>query len=311
LLIYNPVAGRVRALRAEQMRRVADALSSLGHEVEVAATAAAGSATMLARDAVGAGVDVVFACGGDGTVHEVIQGLVSETREPAAALGILPLGSANALARHLRISFDPVTAAMQQIGAAAKAVPVGKLEFDGQVRYFTVMAGAGPDGMLVYNLLAGDKSNLGRMAYYVHAARLFASRRFSAFEVSYTDVVTGSCVTQRAVSVMAVRVGNLGGLFNKLAVNSAGIEDTHLDLLIVSPPAWLSLPLWFLSGWSNLHGLNRFLRFVKVREFSCKPLAGAAAHFQSDGEWLGRIPMRGAVVEDALRVLIPGGDEKL
>jgi diacylglycerol kinase (ATP) len=289
------------------MRRVWDALSSLGHEVEVAATAAAGSATALARDAVGAGADVVFACGGDGTVHEVIQGLVSETGEPAVALGLIPLGSANALARHLRISLDPVTAAMQQIGAAAKAVPVGKLEFDGQVRYFTVMAGAGPDGMLVYKLLAGHKQSLGRMVYYLHAARLFATRRFYPFEVMYTDAATGADFTRRAVSVMAVRVGSLGGLFNRLAVNSAGVEDAHLELLIVSPPAWLSLPLWFVLGWSNLHALNRFLRFVKVSEFSCRALSGTAVHFQADGEWLGRIPMRGSVVENALRVLMPGG----
>ena len=52
-----------------------------------------GSATHQAREAA-ARADVIFACGGDGTVHEVLQGLVTETGTPACTLGIIPLGSA-------------------------------------------------------------------------------------------------------------------------------------------------------------------------------------------------------------------------
>jgi len=59
-----------------------------------------------------------LACGGDGTIHEVLQCLASKTGKPTAALGIIPLGSANALARHLRLSLDPVKAALQQLQGA-------------------------------------------------------------------------------------------------------------------------------------------------------------------------------------------------
>jgi YegS/Rv2252/BmrU family lipid kinase len=305
VLIYNPVSGRNRSGRLEQLRSIADALAGLGHEAELIATTAAGSATLQAQKAVQDGVEVVFACGGDGTIHEIVQALVSESGDPRPALGIIPLGSANALARHLQISFDPVKAALEQIGGTARSIPVGKIECDGRVRYFTVMAGAGPDGALVYSMLARHKSNLGRIAYYLHAARLFATRRFPAFEVAYTEAATGTTFSRRAVSVMAARVRSLGGLFNRLTSHSANLEDRHLELVVLSPPAWVSLPLWFFCGWLRLGEMNRFLHSAQVSDFDCLPLSGPAAHCQADGEWLGRIPMHVSVVMDALRVLVP------
>ena len=305
VLIYNPAAGRKRAERAELLQHIADAIRSLGHRAELIATTSPGSATTQAKQAVRDGAEIVFACGGDGTVHEVMQGLASEDGRHRAALGVIPLGSANALARHMRLSMDPLKAALQQIDATPRTIPIGKLAFGGQTRYFAVMAGAGPDGALVYSLLGNDKASLGRLAYYLRAARLFATRRFGAFEVEYIEAESAAVVTTLAVSAMAVRVGSLGGLFNKLVGRSADILDPNLQLFIIRPPALFSLPVWFISGWLHLHGLNRFLRSVKVTSFSCRPLPGAAPHFQADGEWLGRIPVDVSIIQDGVRLLIP------
>lgn len=305
MLIYNPESGRNRNQRPHQLRSIVDALTGLGHQAELVATTAPGSATLQTRQAVQDGADVVFACGGDGTIHEVIQALVSEARESTAALGIIPLGSANALARHLRLSLDPLTAVMQQINSTPQTVPVGKLQFDGRVRYFTVMAGAGPDGTLVYKMLATQKSRLGRLAYYLRAAHLFATTHFRAFEVDYTEAASGRRTMRRAVSAMTVRVSDLGGLFSKLVARDTGIHDSHLHLVILGPPAWLSLPLWFISSWLNMRGLNRFFHAIAVTSFSCRPLSGPPPRFQADGESLGRIPVEVSLVPDALRILIP------
>jgi len=250
----------------------------------------------------------MFACGGDGTIHEVLQGLVSETGEHAAGLGIIPLGSANALARHLHLSLDPLQAARQQLNGTQVTIPVGRVTWAGQVRYFTVMAGAGADGVLVYSSLTAGKSQFGRLAYYLRAARLFATQRFAPFEVEYTEMESGTTATQRAVSVIAVRVGDLGGLFSKLTGRTAGIQDAQMQLLLLRPPAWLSLPSWFICGWLGINDRNGFLRNVKVNSFSCRPLSSPSPHFQADGEWLGRIPMRVSLVPDALRILMPAED---
>ena len=174
VLIYNPAAGRKREQRISEIDRAAARLRSLGHEALAVPTTGPGSATEQARDAVRDGAEVVFACGGDGTAHEVLQGLVTRAGNPCAALGIVPLGSANALARHLRIALDAERAVEEQIRGERVTISVGKVEIGERARYFAVMAGAGPDGALVYELDAAEKARLGRLAYALRAARIFA-----------------------------------------------------------------------------------------------------------------------------------------
>jgi diacylglycerol kinase family enzyme len=104
---------------------------------------------------------------------------------------------------------------------------------------------------------------------------------------------------------MAVRVGSLGGLFGKLTGGQASVEDTDLQIILISPPGLISLPLWFLSSWLNLRGPNRLFRSIRVRSFSCWPISASSPHFQADGEWLGRIPIEVSIVQDAVRILLP------
>jgi len=291
--------------RVEQLQRVVQALRARGHQVELIPTTAAGSATRQAREIARTQPDILFACGGDGTLHEVLQGLVSEDGATTATLGILPFGSANALARHLRLSLDPLEAALQQIDGAPHAVPVGKLTSPGNTRYFTVMTGAGPDGALAYNLLVAQKSSFGRLAYYLHAARLFVTHRFPVFQVEFTEAGTDLSHSHPAVAAMALRVDDLGGIFSCLTTRHAGVHQPHLQLLLVRPPALFSLPLWFASGWLNLHHLNPFLRIADVTSFACLPLGDPAPHLQVDGESLGRIPMRASLVPKGLHLRLP------
>jgi diacylglycerol kinase family enzyme len=167
------------------------------------------------------------------------------------------------------------------------------------------MAGAGPDGVLVHQMLGAHKSVLGRMAYYLHAARIFASYRFHPFQVELTDAQSGIIETHRAVSVMAVRVDDLGGLFSRLVRRSASVHQSSLEIILLRPPAFLSLPLWFAFGWLGLNRLNPFLLHANVSGFACPAGNGAGPHFQADGEWIGRVPICVSLVPDALRILIP------
>ena len=287
------------------MTKVAKALVAEGHTAAIVPTTGPGSAASQARQAASDRADVIFACGGDGTVNEVLQGLVSETGTPACTMGVIPLGSANALARHLRLSFDPCTAALQQIHGKACTIPVGRIAGVGSPRYFVVMAGAGPDGALVYSLLAPHKSQLGRTAYYLRAARLFATRRFRPFEIEFTRTGAASPITTQAVSAMAVRVGNLGGLFSGLTSRHLSVHDSALELHILKPPALLSLPLWFVSGWLGLLALNPMLSRVEVTSLNCRPTGKLAPHMQADGEWIGRAPLEISMLPNALRILLP------
>jgi diacylglycerol kinase (ATP) len=303
VLIFNPNAGRGGRSRLSALERAANALLDRGIQAEIIATHGPGTAGAQAADAVSHGADLVFACGGDGTLHDVIQGLA---HHPSATLGILPLGSANALARHLGLSFNPAEAVRQQLDFTAHSIPLGRVTCetaDGpRSRYFAVMAGAGPDGMLVYRMLGAGKQRLGRSIYYLRAARLFLGSSFSTFRVRAT-LHNGISLDRDAISAMAIRVGDLGGLFSPLAYCASPTDDT-LQLTLTAPPSHLALPAWFATSWTRTHRWNPYTQHLQVSDFSCS-VAEPRVHVQADGEWIGTTPMRVELVPNALRLLMP------
>jgi diacylglycerol kinase family enzyme len=307
-LIFNPRAGRRRDL-AQLMPTLIRTLGHHGVHAVALETPGPAIAGILAARAAASGSNLVFACGGDGTVHEVLQGLVGTT----STLGIVPIGTANALARNLRISRDPIRAVVQQADAASVRIAVGQVSYassPGNVqstparRYFTVMAGAGPDGALVYSLLTAQKSAIGRAAYYAHAARLFVTRTFPSFRVSYR--LQGSEIWQddTAVSVMAARIDDLGGIFSRLTPGCS-LHAGTLRLFLVRPPATLALPAWFAFGQLGMHHANPWLRTLDVEQFRCMPSHhGVVTHAQVDGEWIGTLPFEVCLVPDALSIVV-------
>lgn len=305
-LIFNPNAGRGAQSRLAAVERAANVLLNSGYEAEIIATRGPGTAGAQAADAVRQGAQFVFACGGDGTLHEVIQGVALH---PWATVGILPLGSANALARHLGLSFDPATAMRQQMSFTAHLIPLGRVTCetnDGpRACYFAVMAGAGPDGMLVYRMLANGKQRLGRSIYYLRAARLFLSSRFSSFRVRAT-LHNGIPIERDAVSAMAIRISDLGGLFSPLT-RGASPTDEALQLTLTTPPSHLALPAWFATSWTRTHRWNPYTQHLRVADFTCSG-AEPRVHVQADGEWIGTTPMRVEIVPNALRLLMPPSD---
>jgi diacylglycerol kinase family enzyme len=307
-LIFNPRAGSRRNLTRLIPAMIRE-LEAQGITADSVETTGPNTATALAANAVIEGAATIFACGGDGTVHEVLQGVVGTS----SALGVIPMGTANALARNLGLSPDPLRALSQLAGASVTRIPIGQVEYSAgnggsepQSRYFAVLAGAGPDGALVYSLLAG-KQALGRAAYYAHAARLFMTRRFPPFRIVYRSAGSDSWHEDRAVSAMCARVGNLGGVFSKLTQGSS-LYSTSLRLSFLRPPGRISLPSWFVSGQLGIHGRNPWLRTIEVDEFRCEPIDSASnVHAQVDGEWIGRIPISVQLVPRTLSLLIPAG----
>lgn len=307
-LIVNPHAGRRRNL-VLLIPALIQALADRGVHAKAVQTTSPGTAGIVAASAAASGSEIVFACGGDGTVHEVLQGLVGT----ATALGIVPIGTANALARNLGIARDPAEAVIQQANAASTRIAVGQVSFgrsssaepEGQQRrYFTVMAGAGPDGALVYSLLSSQKSTMGRTAYYAHAARLFLTQSFPSFRIAYRLQGSQTWREETAVSVMAARIADLGGIFSRLTPGGSLHAET-LRLFLIRPPAPVSLPSWFVFGQLGLHRANPWLKMLDVEQFGCEALKpGTAVHTQVDGEWTGLLPIAVRLIPDSLSILI-------
>jgi diacylglycerol kinase family enzyme len=297
-LLVNPAAGRAGLLRA-QMPAMMALLGAHGYEAKVIETTAdPDSAMRIARQAAAMGSALVIACGGDGTVHGAVQGVARTD----AVLGVLPLGTANALARNLGLPLDPLRALEQLLRYASRRIPLGQMETTMHSRWFAVMAGCGPDGALVHSLsqdgAASLKKRFGRSAYYGHAARLFFTRRWPVFRVEIRS--TGQAI--EAVALIASRVPDLGGAFSG-TTRRAGMTDERLHLQVVRAPAWIALPAWMACGKIGLP--NPWVTTIEASQVRCVPLGEEPVYAQADAEPVGALPMTLRVVPDALSLLMP------
>lgn len=121
LFIVNPRAGRNKS--RSPLFDVIALCSEAGYLISVHKTTAPGDATQTAQRE-GGNYDLVVAVGGDGTLNEVITGLMSLEQRPL--LGYLPQGSTNDFAASLHISDHPVTAAMSMLRSTPRALDIGR-----------------------------------------------------------------------------------------------------------------------------------------------------------------------------------------
>lgn len=298
LLLYNPQAGRNRQRRASQVQAAASALNEQGFEADTEATLGKGTGGEQARQAVHRGYKAIFACGGDGTVHDVLQGVVGT----GAALGILPFGSANALARELGISANPLRAVRLFRPRHHRSLRIGEVSTaEYPRRYFLSMAGAGPDGHLMYRMLTVDRSLFGRWLYYFYALRLLLRGPWHPMQVRSSN---GDDFLQSddVVAAMALRVGSLGGLFSGIA-RGASLEGNSMRVLLVRSPALINLPLWFLASWTRLGRFHPGLRIAQAQQLVLQ--SSTRIHVQADGEWVGSLPARIQLSGETINLFVP------
>jgi YegS/Rv2252/BmrU family lipid kinase len=145
-LILNPMANMGRAWKAAvDLRPI---ISEYGR-ADWSGTVYPTHATELARQAGMEGYDMVIAVGGDGTVHEVVNGLMQVPAEKRPVLGVVPIGSGNDFAHALGIPMKPDYALMQALRGEASVVDIGLMTDDtGRKEYFDNTAGVGFDAVV-------------------------------------------------------------------------------------------------------------------------------------------------------------------
>ena len=180
LIIFNPKAGRAHPGSLERARKI---LESQGIETQLSPTDAAGAATEIARQAVAQGRQMVIACGGDGTLNEVVNGLAGSQ----VALALLPAGTANVLAKELRLPWNIEKAAALVAAAASRRIALGWVDtknHGGKGRYFLSVAGAGPDGAIVNAVDPALKARTGTLAYWAAGFQQLTSYKFPRFRAT-------------------------------------------------------------------------------------------------------------------------------
>ncbi len=271
-------------------RRCAQAAAAAGWEPLLLLTRRDEAGAGLARDAVGTGIRMVFAAGGDGTVRACAQAL-ADSRVP---LAIVPLGTANLAARALGVPLRPSAALAAGFAGHDRTVDLGAA--DGKV--FAIMAGMGLDAAVVGATPAILKQRLGWLAYAVPGIARLPGRRHE-----FTVLLDGRPALARcARSVVVGNAGLLPGGF--VLLPDARLDDGVLDVGILAPSdplGWARVAHRVLTSSSRT---DRHLERYRARRIEIH--ADAELPRQADGEVLA--PSRSLTVtlrQRALLVRVP------
>lgn len=290
-VIANPAARGVRRWRQHLEGRVAASGT-------VQWTRVAGEGRVLAAQAVEEGVEVIVAAGGDGTVHEVLNGIgeVPDGFE-RVRLGVLPMGTANVWARELGLRRSGLRAWDRVVAGRERRWDLGWTEWDGpggrQRRYFVQMGGAGLDARAIERVNPRWKARLGPWAY------VWAGWRAVWAGVDRVRWEGGAACLEGGL----VLVGNgrlYGGRF--VLFPEARPDDGVLDVCVF--PRVTPWRVVLCGPWLLLRGRVPEWMVVRRRATGFRLAAEAPVPFELDGEWVGRTPVEFGVIPRGLRVAV-------
>lgn len=289
LIVFNPAAG---AGRRRHLSRALSALLARGLRPDLAETSGPGDAAALARAAALRGVEVVVAAGGDGTIAEVASGLAGS----GAALGVLPLGTANVLAWELGLPRSADGAASVLAAGRWATLSPGLARFaDGRQRLFVQMLGAGFDAAVVAHLDLALKRRIGRTAYVWQSLRELPRHAFPPVTAELDGVAS------QAASAIVTKGRLYAGRFR--IAPAARPEAPGFQVVLFRRPGAIHAAL---AGAALPLGLVPRLPGVEIVPAGrIRLLAAAPVPVQTDGDLAGLLPVEVSEAPGALRILLP------
>jgi YegS/Rv2252/BmrU family lipid kinase len=294
-IILNPMAGQEDPPRLRRL--IGGEFAAQGAPFDLVETEHAGHATELAREAAALGYRAVCVVGGDGTLGEAVTGLAG-TDTP---LAVIPRGTANQVARNLRIPANLQEAVRVAIQGKAAPVDLGRIGD----RVFALVAGAGLDAAVMASATRGMKERWGFAAYVFAAVK----EVLNAHPVDFRITADGETMEVRAVSVMLANVGELFAHFFPFPVPLAprprsSWQDGLFDVVIVAPRNVIDVPgiVWKAMG-KQYEGDNDRLLHFQAREVTIE--ADPPIAVQIDGDPAGLTPMSAKAIERGVRLIAP------
>ncbi len=285
VLIINPAAHNVPALK--RRREAEDWLREKGWRFRWEQTTGTGEATTIAARAAAEGVPLVLACGGDGTLNEVANGLAGTD----TALGTLPAGTSNIWAREAGISRKPLDAARLMATGEWRLIDLGKAGN----RYFMLFAGIGVDAQITRNVSLDMKRRVGAAAYGITAVREALRWRSRPVTVRLDGV-------EQRLDVLMAFAGN-ARLYAGLTkiTPKAVVDDGLLDVCIYQGSGRLDIAMHTARTLMQSHykADKVLVQRVKRMEFDWEEPLPA----QLDGDPMGDCPREIEVVPRALWVV--------
>ncbi len=295
-LIFNPSA------QGDKARHVRQQLDEISDQCTLLPTEGPGHAEDLAEQAVKDGFEVLVAAGGDGTVHEVANGIV---RHPDGLtrikLGVLPLGTVNVLARELKVPLDFESAWRVIRRGYCQRIDLPWMEFqlDGQStkRCFPALAGAGMDARACEQVKWETKKRSGQFAY------LLAGLQTLKEDLPSFTVKTPEKTIERADLIMFGNGHMYGGPFDIFP--HANLQDGRVDAIVaerVNGWRFVEYTQAVLTG--NLPGVEG-IHYLQSDQMELIPHDGIRVPVQLDGDAMGQLPAKVSVQPLGLQIVLP------
>jgi len=262
--------------------------------VDSIATSGPGHAGEIARRAVDRGADLILVAGGDGTINEAVNGMVHSE----VPLGILPAGTANVLANELGIGKTMERAAEVLADCVPERVALGLISGGDQPRHFLLMAGAGLDADIVYNLNPRVKEAVGKAAYWIGGFSK-VGRRIPEFTVQANGR------QYRASFALLSRVRNYGGDLE--IAPTISLLDDEFEMVLFEGESSLGFLKYMLAVVVHQQRTMPGITIVRTRDAAFPAPVDTKIHLQVDGEYAGLAPARVEIVPNALTLLVPPG----
>jgi diacylglycerol kinase (ATP) len=299
IVVVNPAAGGGRTGR--EWSRVSAQLHAEGLRFDAALTARPGDAAGIARRAAEEGRPLIVAAGGDGTVHEVVNGLLEAGERAQTRLGMLPMGTGSDLSRTFGIPLEPGSAAAVLRAGRTRRIDAGRLTCAGPsgsvTRYFVNIADAGIGGDVADLVNRGFRVISGEVTFSLAAVltllrwrnpRLLLDLDGERLELISQQVVVANCEYYGGGMRIAPGAVPDDGLFDVVISGDLGILETVLLLSRVRAGAHFPHPK-----------LER--RSARRIEVSSERRVGVDA----DGERPGDLPAVFEVVSGAIELVVP------
>jgi diacylglycerol kinase (ATP) len=289
-VVFNPTAGGRRRARLDETLKL---LRDSGCEVTVQATAARGDAETIARRFGGPlpAEGLLVIAGGDGTINEAVNGLMSGGGDGASSLALVPLGTANVLANEIGLAIAPAAVARTIARGTAVRAYVGVANG----RCFTAMAGAGFDAHVVANVSLRLKRLLGKGAYVLESLRQLWRFPFPRYRVT----VDGQ--SYDAASVIVAKGHFYGGRY--VCAPDARLDQPEFHVCLFERGGrWNAIRYALALALGRLGQLADF-RILRGRVITIDGPTGDP--LQGDGDIVAHLPVRIEIAPQPLRLIVP------
>jgi diacylglycerol kinase (ATP) len=285
-LIYNPGAGQARKSEAE-VSEVVREFEKYDINITPSPTFPDASIPDMVKGLVQDSPDLLVGWGGDGTIHEVVNGMFG-TDLP---VGLIPGGTANLLARELNIS-HLMKEAVRIIGEGKTIqISLGRAN----KKYFLLMVGIGFDSEVIRNVDWHLKRRMGYLAFGLAAIR-------TAIDYKYPKITLRVNGSEKECVFAVICNAREYAAFFRLAPD-ADISDEYLYIVLFKEAGLGSLIRYGLYAWQSRHLTLKSVESLRVR--TIEAIGAGEIPVQADGELIGYLPMKFEIIPRALKVFSP------